>query len=125
VYPTRPSDLLRSALSLLPPMPCSVDVISDDGGCFPLTLAAVEGNLVYGYGDRNSCARASLSRRGWRDDRGEVDIGFNILRSYFQSGDELLLHLDVTDVVARDTERRAPRAHLAELATACAVRQGA
>jgi hypothetical protein len=119
VYPTRPSDLLRSALSLLPPMPCSVDVISDDGGCFPLTLAAVEGNLVYGYGDRELVRKGLDIEARLRDDRGEGwDIGFNILRSYFQSGDELLLHLEVTGVVARDAERRAPRAHLAELATA-------
>jgi len=119
VYPTRPSELLRSALSLLPPMPCSIDVISNDGGCFPLTLAAVEGNLVYGYGDRELVRKDLDLEARLRDDRGEGwDIRFNILRSYFQSGDELLLHLEVTEVVARDTERRGPRAHLAELATA-------
>ncbi|MDX6520690.1 MAG: hypothetical protein QOJ31_1654, partial [Gaiellales bacterium] len=119
MYPSRPSELLRSALSLLPPMPCSIDVISDDGGCFPLTLAAVEGDLVYAYGDRELVRKHLLLEARLRDDRGEGwDIRFTILRSYFQSGDELLLHLDVTEVIARDAERRTPRAHLAELATA-------
>jgi hypothetical protein len=119
VYPSPPSELLRSALSLLPPMPCSIDVISDDGGCFPLTLAAVEGNLVYGYGDRELVRKNLALEARLRDDRGEGwDIHLMILRSYFQSGDELLLHLDVTEVIVRDAERRTPRAHLAELATA-------
>jgi hypothetical protein len=119
MYPSRPSELLRSALSLLPPMPCSIDVISDDGGCFPLTLAAVEGDLVYAYGDRELVRKHLMLEARLRDDRGEGwDIHFTILRSYFQSGDELLLHLDVTEVIVRDAERRTPRAHLAELATA-------
>ena len=52
MYPAQPSELLRSALSLLPPLPCSVEVLSPDGGSFSLTLAAVEGNLVYAYGAR-------------------------------------------------------------------------
>ena len=107
MYPTRPSELLRSALSLLPPMPCSIDVISDDGGCFPLTLAAVEGNLVYGYGDRELVRKDLDLEARLRDDRGEGwDIHFKILRSYFQSGDELLLHLEVTEVVG--PRRRTP-----------------
>jgi hypothetical protein len=119
VYPSRPSELLRSALSLLPPMPCAIDVISDDGGVFALTLAAVEGNLIYGYGDRELVRKDLDLEARLRDDRGEGwDIHFTVLRSYFQSGDELLLHLEVTRVVVRDAERRAPRAHLAELATA-------
>ncbi len=119
VYPTRPSELLRSALSLLPPLPCSIDVISDDGGCFALTLAAVEGNLIYGYGDRELVRKDLDLEARLRDDRGEGwDIHFKILRSYFQSGDELLLHLEVTGVAVRDAERRGPRAHLVELATA-------
>jgi hypothetical protein len=119
VYPTHSSELLRSALSLLPPLPCSIDVISKDGGCFPLTLAAVEANVVYGYGDRDLVRKDLDLEARLRDDRGEGwDIHFNILRSYFQSGDELLLHLEVTEVEARDAERRSPRAHLAELATA-------
>jgi hypothetical protein len=54
-----------------------------------------------------------------RDDRGEGwDIHFSILRSYFQSGDDLLLHLNVVAVEQRSATRLAARAHLAELATA-------
>ena len=54
-----------------------------------------------------------------RDDRGEGwDIHFSILRSYFQSGDDLMLHLNVVAVEPRSATRLAARAHLAELATA-------
>ena len=60
-------------------MPCSIDVISDDGGCFPLTLAAVEGNVIYGYGDREMVRKDLDLEARLRDDRGEGwDIRFNI-----------------------------------------------
>jgi PilZ domain-containing protein len=119
MYPTGPNDLLRSALSLLPPLPCSVDVIADDGGSFTLMLAATEANLVYGYGNRSLVRDdGGLSAR-IRDDSGEGwDVRFTVLRTYFQSGDDLLLHLNVESIETRTAERRTPRAHLAELATA-------
>ena len=119
MYPAQPSELLRSALSLLPPLPCSVEVLSPDGGSFSLTLAAVEGNLVYAYGARKLVRDDLVLEARLRDDRGEGwDIHFSILRSYFQSGDDLLLHLNVVSVEPRSATRLAARAHLAELATA-------
>ena len=119
MYPAQPSELLRSALSLLPPLPCSVEVLSPEGGSFALTLAAVEGNLVYAYGARKLVRDDLVLEARLRDDRGEGwDIHFSILRSYFQSGDDLLLHLNVVTVEPRSATRVAARAHLAELATA-------
>src|SRR5438477_7564981 len=119
MYPSQPSELLRSALSLLPPMPCSIDVIAEEGGSFSLTLAAVEGDLVYAYGNR-TLVRPDLELEArLRDDRGEGwNIRFSILRTYFQSGDDLLLHLNVMEVQPHLADRRADRAHLAELAVA-------
>ena len=115
----RPNETVRSALSLLPPFPCSIDVISADGGTFALTLAAVEGDLIYAYGNRDLVRNGLLLEARLRDDRGEGwDIGFEIIRSYFQSGDDLLLHLNVVGLTQRDAERGAPRATVAELATA-------
>jgi hypothetical protein len=119
MYPAQPSELLRSALSLLPPLPCSVEVLSPEGGSFPMTLAAVEGNLVYAYGARDLVRDDLVLEARLRDDRGEGwDIHFSILRSYFQSGDDLMLHLNVVAVEPRSATRLAARAHLAELATA-------
>jgi hypothetical protein len=119
MYPSQPSERLRSALSLLPPLPCSVEVLSPEGGSFALTLAAVEGNLVYAYGARKLVRDDLVLEARLRDDRGEGwDIHFSILRSYFQSGDDLLLHLNVVAVDPRSATRLAARAHLAELSTA-------
>jgi hypothetical protein len=119
VYPIGQTELLRSALSLLPPLPCSVDVIAEDGGAFSLMLAATEGNLIYGYGNRELVREGRALEARLRDDSGEGwDVRFSVLRTYFQSGDDLMLHMDVESIEARTAERRAPRAHLAELATA-------
>jgi PilZ domain len=119
VYPITPNETVRSALSLLPPFPCSIDVISADGGTFALTLAAIEGNLIYAYGNRELVRNGLRLEARLRDDRGEGwDIRFEITRSYFQSGDDLLLHLNIVDLAQRDAERGAPRANVAELATA-------
>lgn len=119
MYPIKPNETVRSALSLLPPLPCSIDVISADGGTFALTLAAIEGSLIYAYGDRSLVRNGLALQARLRDDRGEGwDITFEIIRSYFQSGDDLLLHLDVVGIEQRDAERGAPRANVAELATA-------
>src|SRR3954449_13630808 len=119
MYPAQPSELLRSALSLLPPLPCSVEVLSPEGSSSSPTLAAVAGNLVHPDGSRHVERDDLVLEARLRDDRGEGwDIHFSILRSYFQSGDDLLLHLNVVSVEPRSATRLAARAHLAELATA-------
>jgi hypothetical protein len=119
MYPTGPNEVLRSALSLLPPLPCSVEVIADDGGSFSLMLSATEGSLVYGYGNRTLVREDGGLVARIRDDSGEGwDVRFTVLRTYFQSGEDLLLHMHVESVETRTAERRTPRAHLAELAGA-------
>jgi hypothetical protein len=119
MYPAQPSELLRSALRLLPKLPCTIDVISSEGGSFLLTLAATEGNLVYGYGDRELVKNDLELEARLRDDQaGGWDIRFVIVRSYFQSGSDLMLHLNVLSVEQRFADRLAPRARVAELASA-------
>jgi PilZ domain-containing protein len=122
MYPTKSSEILRSALSLLPPLPCSVNVLSQEGGSFSMTLAAVDGDLVYAYGARALVNDDVVLEARLRDDRDEGwDIHFSIVRTYFQSGDDLLLHLNVVSVEPRTAERAAARAHLSELAVAKVV----
>src|SRR5262249_46390497 len=119
MYPAQPSELLRSALRLLPKLPCTIDVISSEGGAFALTLAATEGNLIYGYGDRDLVKNDLELEARIREDSGDGwDIRFVVVRSYSQSGSDLLLHLNVQSVEQRLADRLAPRARLAELATA-------
>ena len=119
MYPAQPSELLRSALRLLPKLPCTIDVISSEGGAFALTLAATEGNLIYGYGDRELVKNDLELEARIRDEAGDGwDIRFLIVRSYFQSGSDLLLHLNVQTLEQRFADRLAPRARVAELASA-------
>jgi len=106
--------LLRQALALLPKLPDTIEVISEDGGTLPLTLAATEGVIIYAYGDRDLVRDDLILEARPRDDSGDGhDIRFKILRSYFQSGDELLLHLKVIEIEERSGERASPRAPLA------------
>lgn len=106
--------LLRQALALLPKLPDTIEVISEDGGTLPLTLAAVEGVIIYAYGNRDLVRDDLILEARPRSDRGDGhDIRFKILRSYFQSGDELLLHLKVIEIDERSGERASTRAPLA------------
>ena len=98
--------LLRQALALLPKLPDTIEVISEDGGTLPLTLAAVEGTIIYAYGNRDLVRDDLMLEARPRAESGDGhDIRFKILRSYFQSGDELLLHLKVIEVEERSGER--------------------
>ena len=106
--------LLRQALALLPKLPDTIEVISEDGGTLPLTLTAVEGLIIYAYGNRDLVRDDLMLEARPRAESGDGhDIRFKILRSYFQSGDELLLHLKVVEVEERSGERAAARAPLA------------
>ncbi len=115
-------DLLTWALELLPPLPCAVDVLSEDGGAFALTLADREAQLLYGYGDRNFVRRDVTLEARLREAGGDgFDIEFHVINTYFQSGDELLVHLHVIDVNPHTASRGAIRAQVAELAEARVV----
>jgi hypothetical protein len=106
--------LLEKALPLLPTLPGTIEVIAENGGTFPLTLAAVEGLVIYGYGNRDLVGDDLVIEARPRSESGDGhDIRFRVLRSYFQSGDELLLHLKVFEVEERSGERSTQRAPLA------------
>jgi hypothetical protein len=106
--------LLEQALALLPAIPGTIEVISENGGAFPLTLAAVEGFVIYAYGHRELVGDNLVIETRPRSENGDGhDIRFRILRSYFQASDELLLHLKVIEVEEKSGERSSPRAPLA------------
>src|SRR3954468_8856303 len=118
-------DLVRQAVALLPPMPSSIEVFSGeggafslDGGPFSLTLAEQDGDLVYAYGPRALVREGLELEHQVRNDEGDGhDIGFVIVRTFFQSGEGLLLHLNVTGIDDHYASRSAPRAALSAPAT--------
>jgi hypothetical protein len=115
---TSPNELLDVALDLLPELPCSIEVFSQDGGSFVLTLSSSDGDLLYGYGSREH-VRDGLSLE-YRPRNAEGDghnIRFTVRRSFFQSGLDLLVHLSVTGIDEHFATRGAPRAPLASAAT--------
>ncbi len=63
----------------------------------------------------------ALEARLRGDGGGGFDIEFHVVNTYFQSGDELLVHLHVIDVNPHTASRGALRAQVAELADARVV----
>ena len=111
--PRTSKELLNLALDLLPEMPGTVEVYAQDGGVFNLMLAAIEGDMIYAYGDRNH-VRDGLTLT-WQQRNQEGDghnVRFTIQRTFFQSGAELLLHLYVSSIEDHFASRTAPRARV-------------
>ena len=111
--PRTSKELLNLALDLLPEMPGTVEVYAQDGGVFNLMLAAIEGDMIYAYGDRNH-VRDGLTLT-WQQRNQEGDghnVRFTIQRTFFQSGAELLLHLYVSSIEDHFASRTAPRAQV-------------
>jgi hypothetical protein len=114
-----PQERHKAALDLLPPMPCEVEVVAPRGGTFPLMLASEEGGLIYAYGSRDHVSDGAVLVAKLRNDEGDGhDIRFSVIRSYFQSGDDLLLHLKVAGIEDHFATRSAPRAELVAEAVA-------
>ena len=114
-----PRDLVRLALEMLPAMPASIEVFSEDGGSFMLTLADHEDALIYAYGDRNHVREGLTLEHRMRNGEGDGhDIRFLIKTTFFQSGSDLLLHLHVSGIEEHYASRGAPRASLNPQATA-------
>ena len=114
-----PEERHQAALDLLPPIPCQVEVIAPRGGTFPLMLASAEGEVIYAYGSRDHVSDGAVLVAKLRNDEGDGhDIRFSVLRSYFQSGSDLLLHLKVAGIDDHFATRSAPRAELAAEAVA-------
>jgi len=117
-----PQERHKAALALLPPMPCEVEIVAPRGGTFPLMLASAEGGLIYAYGNRNHVSDGAVLVAKLRNDEGDGhDIRLSVIRSYFQSGDDLLLHLKVAGIDDHFATRSAPRAELVAEAMARVV----
>ena len=117
--PTR-EELLTLALGVLPPLPGPViDVLSEDGGSFSVTLSTHEGGLLHGFAPRTSVRNdLHLLARIFDQVRGRYEVELQVVEAFYHTGEEALVHLAVNAVRHRKARRAAPRAAAAEPGTA-------
>jgi hypothetical protein len=116
--PTR-EELLTLALGVLPEPPETVDVLSEDGGCFPLTITGLEDDLLHAYAPRNAVRHdVHLLARVFYPERGRFEVEFEVLETFFHSTQEALVHLAVSGVRHRKARRASPRVPISASATA-------
>jgi hypothetical protein len=116
--PTR-EELLTLALGVLPEPPETVDVLSEDGGCFPITINGRDGDLLIAYGPRSQMRHdLHLLARVFYAERGRYEVEFEVIESFFHSSHEALVHLAVSGVRHRKARRASPRMPVSASATA-------
>jgi PilZ domain len=112
--PTR-HEMLTLALGVLPPPPAEVEVLSEDGGAFPLKIFGQEGELVHAFAPRKLVRKElHLLARVTDERRGRYEVEFEIDEAYFHSGAEALVHAAVSGVRHRKMRRAAPRIPVTE-----------
>jgi hypothetical protein len=108
--PTR-EELLTLAMGVLPDLPDTVDVLSEDGGCFPLNLLDREEGMLLGYAPRGAMRNdLHLLARVFYPGRGRYEVEFEVVEHFFHSVSEALVHLAVSGVRHRKARRASPRA---------------
>ena len=107
--PTR-EELLTLALGVLPELPDTIDVLSEDGGCFPLALEDRQDGLLRGQAPRSAIRdELHLLARVYYPDRGRYEVELEVVEHFFQSVSEALVHLAVSGVRHRKARRASPR----------------
>jgi hypothetical protein len=116
--PTR-EELLTLALGVLPELPDTVDVLSEDGGCFPLALEDRQDGLLLGQAPRSAIRDdLHLLARVYYPDRGRYEVELEVVEHFFQSASVALVHLAVSGVRHRKARRASPRVALSAPARA-------
>jgi hypothetical protein len=116
-------ELLQLALGVLPPLPCQIEVLSEDGGSFAMSLfdGAPQGatRLLQAFGPRQQVRKElHLLARIVDELRGRYEVEFEVKEAFFQSGSEMLMHISVSGVRHRKMRRAAPRMAVTEPAIA-------
>jgi c-di-GMP-binding flagellar brake protein YcgR len=115
--PTR-EELLALALGVLPEPPETIDVLSEDGGCFPVQIFEREDDMLLGYGPRSAMRDdLHLLARIYHPGRGRYEVEFEIVEHFFHSVSEALVHLAVSGVRHRKARRASPRVAVSTPAT--------
>jgi hypothetical protein len=116
--PTR-EELLTLALGVLPELPDTIDVLSEDGGCFAVTISSREEDLLLGHAPRGAIRNdLHLLARVFHPGRGRYEVEFEVADHFFQSTAEAQVHLAVSGVRHRKARRASPRVAVSTPATA-------
>lgn len=111
--------LLMLALGVLSEPPLSVDVLSEDGGSFPMQIFECSEGLLHAHAPRAAMRKDLLLLARVSDpDRGRYEVEFAVEEAFFHSTSEALVHLKVSAVRHRKARRAAPRASVSETALA-------
>jgi len=112
-------ELLALAMGVLPPPPAIVDVLSEDGGSFPLELTSIDGELLLGYAPRAHVRQElHLLARVEDAERGRYEVEFEIAEAFYHSSAVAEIHAAVSGVRHRKMRRSSPRVATAEKGSA-------
>lgn len=111
--------LLMLALGVLSEPPCSVDVLSEDGGSFPMQLVECSDGMIHARAPRTAMRKDLLLLARVSDpERGRYEVEFVVDEAFFHSTTEAVVQMKVSAVRHRKARRAAPRAAVSETATA-------
>lgn len=116
-------DLLTRFLRMLAPFPVEVDVVSQNGDPAQLLMADLDDGRIVAYGPQVLMLDGLVMTAALRDpEGGGFDVILTVVRSFFQAGDQTLLHLEVSAIEERAGHRDTPRVQLSDSATVTVVR---
>lgn len=114
-----PADLLQLAVGVFPPLPTVIEVLSEDGGGFPLRLSDRDGALLHGFAPRTQMRKElRLLARITDPQRGRYEVEMEVAEVFYHSAADALVHVAVTGVAHRKMRRAAPRVSVSERAHA-------
>ncbi len=114
-----PADLLQLAVGVFPPLPTVIEVLSEDGGGFPLRLSERDDTLLHGYAPRTQMRKElRLLARITDPERGRYEVEMEVAEVFYDSAADALVHVAVTGVAHRKMRRAAPRVSVSERAHA-------
>ena len=114
-----PAVLVQLALGVFPPLPAIVEVLSEDGGGYPLRIVACEDGLLHAFAPRTQVRKElRLLARITDEQRGRYEVEFEIAEIFYHSSTDALVHMAVTGVQHRKMRRAAPRVSVSERAHA-------
>lgn len=114
-----PADLLQLAVGVFPPLPTVIEVLSEDGGGFPLRLSERDDTLLHGYAPRTQMRKElRLLARITDPERGRYEVEMEVAEVFYHSAADALVHVAVTGVAHRKMRRAAPRVSVSERAHA-------
>jgi hypothetical protein len=116
-------ELLTRFLRMLAPFPVEVDVVSQNGDPARLLMADLDDGRIVAYGPQLLMLDGLVMTVQLRDPGGGgFDVILTVVRSFFQAGDQTLLHLEVTSIEERAGHRDTPRVRLSDSASISVVR---